>query len=288
MSSSHDNPTRFFRAILTDPTAAQELLEHHPEHEQVLLIATAAQNAILYGFPTQPKPTQIRTLASSMRKMFTEPIDSYAIAMLIQSVFTPESLETQHRLDALPIDTKRRMSTLLPHAIYSTNHSISNADHWAQEASKYYNDGLKIISNEYGFQLGGFYRMVCTHPLEAARHLKNDATISTEQKLVMAATATATALRHFFPQGPTTAGHQRLLHYLQTNHGDFPTETFDQIIDHIFNPPTETLPFDGPVYAIMILIPSAVSSLTNMTNFGIAEFAKACRTTEKEVGNAIS
>lgn len=268
--------TQFFYTILTNPTAAETLLHNYPEHEQKMLQITATQNSILLKYATRPKPAQVRPLVAHMRKIFSEPIDSYAVTTLIDATFAFHDTPVQRRFDALNPTTKNRMQHLLPHAIYTEIQPSPNDTHnWVTTSAEHYTSALQALTEEFGPDFGGYYRIVCSSPETATDYL-NNATITPEHKHDMVTHTAHAAIHHLFPQGPTTAGRQRLLHHLHTHYGDFPTELLDQIIDHAYTPNQPDFTPNTTTYELAIHLPSAMAALNKMTSFDIGDFARKC------------
>lgn len=281
-----------FHAILTDPNAAVPLLSAFSETERHALVFTATENAILWAFPTAPKPPEIRFLASHMRKIFDEPIDSHAIATTISTAFDPDNPILHRRLDAIDRETKRRMAFLLPHALYlASQPSPSEIDTWLQDTTTKYEQAMQILTANLGPDMGGFYRIVCINPYQATAYLNADTTMTAEEKGLMVITAAVTALTKLFPDSdPTTPARERLIDHLHKEHDGFPTEVLHKFLHHTLipdqHPDFEDMEFDDDSFTVAILLPSAVAALTRMTSVDIGIFAEQCHATTTSFNNA--
>lgn len=277
------------QAILTDPEAAEALLASYTDIDWEILRSVAAQNAIFTAFPRMPSSAQIRTLASGMRKRFGEPIDSFTIVTLIESCFHPDQRAVTRRLDSLPLDSSRRMAFLLPHGLYSTGLIPAAAvDYWTNLCLDHYVEGKKTITASLGEDMGGFYRVVCVDPAEAAMSMYTDETIPADRRYAMVILAGITALGILWPEGaPDASEREHLITYLQRKHGEIPIPELDRLIDVAFVPSDSVVCEGKDMYTLAMVLPSAMVDVTGATSYEIVEFAKLCRERDTRLDQAM-
>jgi hypothetical protein len=278
------NTVRFFRLILTDPAAAETELDQWPQPEQVMLRSCAAQQAIMTGFPNMPKPAQIRTLASRMRRIFNEPVDTFALATIIESCFTPDSVAAQRRLDSIHPNVMRRTAFLLPHGIYAVAaFTDADVDRWVVNAVDHFMRGRQSMIEAFGEDYAEFYKTVCVDPDGAAKLLFKDDTKTPHQRSIMVYNAASGALHMLFEgRNPDRGERDRLAEDMELLHGEFPVEALEDIIDAFADPTVEDHWKDETVHlSVATLLPSVMVHRLRMTTMGINEFMRSCRKAEK-------
>lgn len=278
------NVVRFFRLVLTDPAAAETELEQWSKNERAMLRSCAAQQAIMSGFQEMPKPAQIRALASHMRRTFNEPIDTFALASVIESCFVPDSVAAQRRLDSIDPRIMRRIAFLLPHGIYSGS-TVPERDvnRWVDKAVNHFLTGRQSMIEAFGEDYAEFYRTVCIDADGAARLLFSDDTKTPEQRSLMVYNAASGALHTIFQgRNPERDERDRLAEDIERVYGEFPVEALEQIIDACFDPDDDDNWMDETTHmSVATLLPSMMVRRLGMTAMGINDFMRACRKTEK-------
>lgn len=280
------NVVRFFRLILTNPAAAETELDQWSKNERAMLRSCAAQQAIMSAFQKMPTPGQIRAIASRMRHLFNEPIDTFALATIIESCFVPDSVAAQRRLDSLDPRVMRRIAFLLPHGIYSgvqVDEAIVNR--WVDKAVQHFLSGRAAMVEAFGEDYAEFYRTVCVDPAHAANLLFADESKTPKQRTVMVYNAASGALHVLFNgENPDRDERDRLAKDMERLHGEFPTEALEEIIDACFDP-REGNWLDETVHlSVATLLPSTMVQLMGMTTMGINDFMRACRKAERSLG----
>jgi len=277
---------RFFRLVLTDPAAAEPELDQWSKNERAMLRSVAAQQAIMSGFQKLPGPAQIRALASRMRRIFDEPIDTFALATVIESCFVPDSVAMQRRLDSIDPRIMRRIAFLLPHGIYSgATASEADINRWVDKAVNHFQEGRQSVIEAWGEDYAEFYRTVCIDPSRAARLLFADDTKTPHQRSIMVYNAASGALHTLFGgRNPSRDERDRLAKDMERLHGEFPVEVLEQIIDACFDPKEDNWMDETTHLSVATLLPSTMVRLLGVTTMGINEFMSACRKTEKIFG----
>jgi hypothetical protein len=278
------NVVRFFRLVLTDPATAETELDQWSKNERAMLRSCAAQQAIMSGFQEMPNPAQISALASHMRLIFNEPIDTFALATVIESCFTPESVAAQRRLDSIHPNIMRRTAFLLPHGIYSlADVPERDVDRWVDKAVNHFLAGRQSMIEAFGEDYAEFYRTVCIDADGAARLLFGDDTKTPHQRSIMVYNAASGALHMLFDgRKPTREERDRLAKDIELLHGEFPVEVLEQIIDAFADPTAEDDWRDETDHlSVATLLPSTMVQLLGMTTMGINDFMRSCRKAEK-------
>lgn len=277
------NIVRFFRLLLTDPAAAEPELDQWSKNERAMLRSVGAQQAIMSGFQEMPRPREIRVLASRMRRIFDEPIDTFALASVIESCFVPDSVAAQRRLDSIHPNIMRRIAFLLPHGIYSKS-TVSDTDinRWVDKAVNHFLKGRESMVEAFGEDYAEFYRTVCIDPDGATRLLFTDDTKSPEQRSIMVYNAASGALHTLFDgRNPSRDERDRLAKDMERLYGEFPVDALEQIIDACFDP-REGHWMDETVHlSVALLLPSTMVHRLGMTTMGINDFIRSCRKAEK-------
>jgi len=278
------NVVRFFRLILTDPAAAETELDQWSKNERAMLRSCAAQQATMSGFQEMPKPAQIRALASRMRRIFNEPIDSFALASVIESCFTPDSVAAQRRLDSIHPQVMRRIAFLLPHGIYSgAAVPAADVDRWVDKAVNHFLVGRQSMIEAFGEDYAEFYRTVCINPSGAARLLFEDDTKTPHQRSIMVYNAASGALHILFEgRRPDRDERDRLAKDIELLHGEFPVEALEEIIEAFADPTAQGHWRDETVHlSVATLLPSVMVHRLGMTTMSINDFMRSCRKAEK-------
>lgn len=287
MTEASADPAAFFHALLTDPDTATDLLETFTSRNtRGMLVSCGAQSAICSAFTALPRPAQIRDLVKQMRRCYDEPIDSFAVVTIINACLAPESVTFQRRLDSLDSRLMRRVSLLLPHALFAaSNASDTDVEQWVDQTLTHFHAGMRLLRTDFGDDFGEFYRVVCTDPVGANAVLDADTTMPEHQQSMMAFNAAVGALRFLFPDGePDPQQRSVLADRIIQQYGQFPTDVLDALIDACWHDaqPTGIDPTD--LYAVALLLPSIMVTTLSMTTKGITDFMRVCKQAEQISG----
>lgn len=285
MSDPQQRITGLFKTLLTDPKAAEAALLDWSdnENERAALRSCAAQQAIIAGFTEPPKPAQVRAIASRLRRALDEPIDSFAIATIIDSVFHPESPAVNQRMLSIDQLVLRRMIFLLPHGIYIDS-TASDADihGWAERATAHFMRAGQLLLDDYGPDWGEFYWTLCTNPLAAYQVIERNDDIPHEHKRTMVFNAAFGALNIMFAgQRPTPDERAALIERMQHLHGDFSVEGLDNLIHGCFE--TTDWPDHPERYTVAFLMPSTMIDHQRMGGREVIDFVRRCKQHEDTV-----
>jgi len=281
------SPADYFRAAITDPKAAEVLAgDWDPDH-QTALRSVAAQQAILAAYPERLDRAGVRSLTRRMRKVTGEPIDSYAVATIIDSFFDPESDAVVRRIESIPLERLRRMTFLLPYGIFTgaiTPLPATDIEKWIDAATTHFERAMEYLPKQFGSDYGKFYSNVCTSPAKAYIDLTARTDISDLRKRAMIYTAAFVALRRMYGDtSPTPTQRDQLIAEMRPPDDD----SFDAAIAHLIHiaySDDPHWPDDDEHLPIALLLPKTMADLRDYNLVDIAKYMQTCVETEAEAG----
>lgn len=272
----------FFRAVLTDPQAAIDLLQCFDETEGDFLRIVACQQAIFSGFPSVPTTRQIREFTTMMRRLYDEEINTFAVATLISSCFNPKSESIAERIKDIPSDQRQRTMIFIPHAVYvQTRLTPDLVDLWVRRCLAHLDAGRAKSLSDFGTDVGGFYRVVLTDVEEALAMLKD---VEPARWAAMILNVAVGALYYLFhTESSREDTRQQLLDFLRTEHDitDDDIVIVDELISYAFGEDTITPTTDTRrLCTIGILLPRVMMMLLRPSALTIIDFIKDCKSAD--------